>query len=330
MKSWLLDLLACTRCESQAPLIRHAESSTDDDIPSGNLVCQECGAIFGIEGGIPRFVDVRDDYCGNFGFQWRYWKTIQIDRLSGHGLSQSRFFRDTGWDPVWLAGKTILDCGCGAGRFADVAAGFGARVVACDISAAVEACRDNTVARDGRVQPIQASLFDLPLRAGSFDGVFCMGVIQHTPDPSALMRSLPHFLKPGGRLVYNFYEADFWPWLQIPKYVLRLITPRLPVKATLALSRFLVALFHPLTSRLATAPKIRIVNHVIPICTVHEASLSREQQRIWTLLDTFDWYSPLYEKRQNHLRVARLLRDSGLVDVTSRPGIATARRPEPA
>jgi 2-polyprenyl-3-methyl-5-hydroxy-6-metoxy-1,4-benzoquinol methylase/uncharacterized protein YbaR (Trm112 family) len=330
MRRWLLDLLVCPNCPGEPSLGLGDAACDGEDIVSGRLTCPHCGVHFPVVGGVPRFVATDDDYCGNFGFQWRHWRAIQVDRLSGHHLSEGRFLADTGWDPASLAGKLVLDCGCGAGRFSDVAAGFGARVVACDLSAAVEACRDNTAERNGLVQPIQASLFALPLRRAAFDDLFCMGVIQHTPQPAMLMRALPAFLAPGGRLTYNFYEADFWPWLQGIKYALRLVTPHLPTAATLALSKALVAVLFPLTRALAGIRKVRILNHMMPICASHSPQLTREQQRVWTLLDTFDWYSPRYEKRQRHGDVATLLRSLGLAEVASRPGLAWAQVPENA
>ena len=42
--------------------------------------------------------------------------------MSGHRLSETRFFNDIHWESAWLKDKLILDAGCGAGRFADVAA----------------------------------------------------------------------------------------------------------------------------------------------------------------------------------------------------------------
>ncbi len=323
----VLDILICPRCRSEAPLALSATEETDDGVVSGNLNCAGCGARYPITDGIPRFVAPAEDYCANFGFQWNEWRSLQIDRLAGHRLSATRFLADTRWRPSWLAGKLILDAGCGAGRFADVAAGLGARVVAVDLSTAVDACRETTAVHGGRVTCIQASLFDLPLRAGVFDAVYCMGVIQHTPDPERLMAGLPLHLKPGGRLAYNFYEEGLWRRLQVLKYGLRLITPHLPVAATLALSRFLVAAFFPLTRALGAVPKVRILNHFIPIAAVHHPSLSREQQYAWTLLDTFDWYGARYEKRQDHRRVADILRRAGLEGVEGQAGLTWGRRP---
>lgn len=326
MREWLLEYLVCPTCPGETRLALVAGSRVGDEIVEGMLACPGCGGSFPISQGLPRFVPSSDDYCGNFGFQWNRWKNLQIDRLAGHGLSGRRFFADSGWDPAWLKDRLVLDCGCGAGRFADVAAQAGARVIACDISQAVLAARENTAVWDGRVQPVQASLFDLPLRKGAFDGVFCMGVIQHTPDPERLVGGLPAFVRPGGRLALNFYEADFWPWLQWIKYALRLVTPYLPNAATLALCRALVAVFFPVTALFARLPVLRTLNVAIPICAVHNPELSPEQRRAWTLLDTFDWYSPRYEKRQNHRRLARLVEEAGLDDVASRPGVVTARR----
>ena len=61
-------------------------------------------------------------------------------------------------------------------------------MVACDISAAIDACRETTSAYGGMVHHVQASIYELPLKRGIFDGVFCYGVIQHTPSPEETIR----------------------------------------------------------------------------------------------------------------------------------------------
>ncbi len=331
MQRWLLDLLVCPECRDARglTLAGTGEAAVED----GELGCPGCGAAYPIRNGIPRFVPQQDDYAGNFGFQWNRWKTLQVDRLAGHRLSQTRFFADSRLPPEWLPGRLILDAGCGAGRFTDVAAQAGARVVAVDLSEAIDACRVNCANPQGHtpgrgeVAQVQANLLRLPFRDGVFDGLFCMGVIQHTPDPAAVMSALPRLLKAGAPLAYNFYE---WHWLrrlEVIKYGLRRTTPDWPQGTLLGFCRVLVALLFPLTLVLAKIPKLRFFVRFIPIAAVHNPALTLRQQYDWTLLDTFDWYGPRYEQCQDHGQVAGLLQGLDLAEVDSRPGLAWARRP---
>ena len=151
-------------------------------------------------------------------------------------------------------------------------------------------------------------------------------MIQHTPDPSRTITVLPGFLKPGGALALNFYEKGWRSRVQLVKYALRVITRRLSLSRTLALSRALVAVFFPLTAFLSRIRVIRQINHFLPIAAYHPPALTREQQRTWTLLDTFDWYGPKYEIRQNHRDVAALLKSAGLTAIESRPGLVWAHK----
>ena len=324
----LLDLLQCPAC-GHGDLALDAASESAGVVDEGTLTCRACARAFPITGGIPRFVAPEDNYCGNFGFQWNRWKAVQVDRLAGHTLSGDRLHGDTAWSPEWLKGKLVLDAGCGAGRFTDVLAADGARVVAMDLSEAVDACHETTRAHGEGVQCLQASLFELPFKPGVFDAVMCMGVIQHTPDPARVMRGLPRLLKPGAPLVYNFYERGQLEWLQFIKYGLRTFTPSLPVGLTLGLSKLMTVLFFPLTLVLSRIPVVRQAIRLIPICATHHEGLTLGQQFTWTLLDTFDWYGPRYELRQDHRQVMGLLADLGLDAVEGREGIVRARAPAP-
>lgn len=330
MRRHVLDILACPDCDSDRALDLEVIEEAADEVIAGSLACPDCAARFPIRGGVPRFAGTESAEFDNFDFQWNKWSAIQIDRLSGHTLSEDRFLADSRWDPEWLRGRWILDAGCGAGRFADVAAKFGANVVACDLSGAIDACYQTTQAHDGRVTCIQASIYGLPFRAGVFDAVYCFGVIQHTPDPARTITTLPRFLKPQGALALNFYEKGWRSRLQIIKYALRVTTRKLSLSRNLAISRGLVAAFFPLTAFLSRIRVIRQINHFLPIAAYHPPSLTREQQRTWTLLDTFDWYGPKYEIRQDHRHVAGLLRNMGLAEIESRPGLVWARQTDPS
>jgi SAM-dependent methyltransferase len=323
----LVGLLECPGCRASTPFSLEADDAVGDDVISGALRCPPCGARYPIREGVPRFVSLHEDYCTNFGFQWQRWKNLQVDRLGGHHLSERQFFNEVPWDREWMRGKLILDAGCGAGRFTDVAAQFGARVVACDMSQAIDACRQTTRVHGNRVHPVQASLYELPFRRGVFDGIFCLGVIQHTPDPKKTMETLPEFLRPGGLLGINFYQTTPWerPW--VPRWFLRKWTPRWPTNRLLVAAHILTAAFFPLAWLMAQIPIVRWLTPALPVAILTDSELSLRQEYQWTVLDTFDWYGPKYELRQDYRAVARLLSGLQMQDIIARPGVVTARAP---
>jgi len=330
MRSWLADLLHCPECKSDAGLALTVGASAGDDILSGALDCRSCARSYAIRGGIPRFVDPDENYSENFGVQWRSFRAVQVDRLAGHTLTATRFLKDTGWTPEWFRGKLIFDGGAGAGRFSDVMAQFGARVVACDLSSAVDACRaneyDDRCKSDmrGAIETVQGSLLNLPFKPGVFDAVHCAGVIQHIPDPDAAMSAMPALAKPGAPIFYNFYEIDPTSRLQVFKYLMRRITPDWPIARVFNFSRWLCRLFFIPSLIMSRIPKVRFFNRFLPICSVHPPGIPLRQQYDLTLLDTIDWYGPKYEIRQDNRRVGRLLQSLGLTDVWTADGLAYA------
>lgn len=138
MHRWLLPLLACPACRTRGLIEIDGLAPTDsrDPVDEGRLKCAGCAATYPVRRGILRFLATDARQCRNFGFRWQRWRTNQIDRLAGHDLSARRFLADSRWEREWPRGRLVLDAGCGAGGFADLAALAGARAVACDISAA--------------------------------------------------------------------------------------------------------------------------------------------------------------------------------------------------
>ncbi len=327
MHRWLVDFLACPACPGEAPIQVSDGEWQGDILEAGELSCSACGGKWPITDGIPRFVAPDDNYAKSFGYQWKRWRRIQIDRLAGHRLTEDRILRDTGWSRDWFAGKVVFDGGAGAGRFSDVMAGLGARVVALDLSSAVDACRETTQVHGDAVQCIQASLYAIPLKSRVFDAVHCAGVIQHTPDPEKTMRAMPRLLKPGAPLSYNFYEVTMSRRFQFLRAAFRLVTPHMSPSALLALCRALVVPLFPFSRFVSRIRFVRFGLRFLPICAVHYPELTRDQQFEWTLLDTFDWYNPRYDTPQRHGAVAGLLEREGLEVIEARPGVVNGRRP---
>lgn len=317
MQMKLLDVLACPQCGG-ALTCTAIETDSAGEVLAGQLVCATAAHQFPIENGIPRFV-ARDNYAASFGFQWNRFKLEQIDSANGTNLSATRFYAETGWTKDWLRGKWVLDAGCGAGRFLDVAADSEAEVVGLDISSAIDAARANLAGRRN-VHFVQASIYEPPFRPGAFGGCYCIGVVQHTPDPQETMRTLPRVLSPAGRIAITAYERKSWTRFYA-KYLLRPLTKQLDKRKLLAGIKVVMPVLFPITSVLFRLPLAgRVFMFAIPIANyVHETTLTRKQRYAWAILDTFDMLSPQFDQPRTQQEVEEALSAAGVVDLQRLP-----------
>ncbi|HVQ40056.1 MAG TPA: methyltransferase domain-containing protein [Pyrinomonadaceae bacterium] len=317
MQIKLLDVLACPLCGGA---LTCTATETDDtgEVIEGQLSCQGGPHQFPIEKSIPRFVP-RDNYASSFGYQWNRFKLEQIDSANGTGLSAARFYAETEWTRDWLKGKWVLDAGCGAGRFLDVASDSEAEVVGLDISSAIDAARANLAGRTN-VHFVQASIYEPPFRAGAFDGVYCIGVVQHTPDPQQTMRTLPRLLRAGGRIAITAYERKPFTLLYA-KYLVRPLTKRVEKQKLLAAIKAAMPVLFPITDVLFRIPLAgRLFMFTIPVANyVNERSLTRRQRYDWAVLDTFDMLSPQYDQPRTQQEVEEALAAAGVVEIKRLP-----------
>jgi 2-polyprenyl-3-methyl-5-hydroxy-6-metoxy-1,4-benzoquinol methylase len=99
-----------------------------------------------------------------------------------------------------LAGRAVLEIGCGRGGFAASLYRRGARVTASDFSlAALDLARKEFTGLE--VKWLQADIEQLPFDDSAFDTVISCETIEHVPDPSKAISELARVLRPGGRLV---------------------------------------------------------------------------------------------------------------------------------
>lgn len=321
MQTKLLEKLACPKCHGELSCTV-TETAENGEIETGELECRPCAQSYPIKTGIPRFVDP-DNYATSFGYQWNRFRLEQIDSNNGTQLSTNRFHSETGWTKEWLKEKWVLDAGCGAGRFVDVASQADCDVVGLDISNAVDAARANLAGRTN-VHFVQASIFELPFRSGVFDGCYCIGVVQHTPDPQRAMRTLPRILRAGGRIAITAYERKPWTLLY-GKYWLRPLTKRLDKQTLLTGIKRAMPVLFPLTNVLFRIPLAgRFFMFTIPVANyVHERTLTRQQRYDWAVLDTFDMLSPQYDQPRTQAEVEEALAAAGVVEIRrlANPGV---------
>ena len=290
------------------------ELHVDDD----NLKDIE-GNVFPIIDNIPRFV-TSDNYAANFGFQWNKFDKTQIDNDAQKvNLSQDRFFAETNWDPAEIDGLNILEVGCGAGRFTEVVLSHTkANLYSVDFSDAVTAnFKNNSVIAPNRCHIFQASSYDLPFKDRSFDKVFCLGVLQHTPDFEKSIKALISKTKIGGEIVVDFYPINGW-WSKIhAKYLLRPFSKNIPHERLLEIIENNVDKCIKINKFLRRFGLKKLARFV-PICDITDSfpeSLSKSDFRAWTVLDTFDQYSPEHDHPQRLKKVCKMFERNG-ADVT--------------
>lgn len=328
MREDLLQILRCPSCRSTLSCSGRAEA--DGRIREAELRCSRCARTNPVINGIPRFVP-RENYASSFGEQWKRFRRIQLDRYNGTRLSERRLLAETVLPAEWWRDRLVLDVGCGAGRFVDVAARFGARVVGVDYSEAVDAAADN-LGDDPLVDLVQADVYALPFAEGAFDAVYCIGVVQHTPDPLRAVAALPAMARPGGWVALTAYERRAMTRF-FSKYLFRALLRPLSTPAKLRMITAAMPVLFPLTSVLFRIPLMgRLFRFVIPVANyVHATELSREQRYEWALLDTLDMLAPTYDIPQRESEVIGALRRAGLTDVRRlpTPGLTVVgRRPE--
>ena len=316
MREKLLELLCCPKCKSE--IVCNATEMKGNEVVEGDLTCQKCVINYSIENGIPRFVD-KKNYSSSFGYQWNKFKAEQLDSRNGTDLSAKRFYSETQWTAESLKGKWVLDAGCGAGRFLDVASEADCEVVGIDISTAIDASKANLSNREN-VHFVQASIYELPFKDNAFDGCYCIGVIQHTPNPEKTIASLPRVVRENGELVLTIYERKPWTYL-FSKYWLRFFTKDMPDDKLLKLLNHVMPFAFPITDILFRIPVFgKVFKFLIPIANyVDEEALSREQRYSWAILDTFDMLAPQFDNPQNQENVEALLAKNFVSDVQRLP-----------
>lgn len=278
----------------------------------GADLVDESGDRFPLVNDIPRFCPVQN-YADSFGYQWNIFDSTQIDVQSGGKQSEMRFYCETGWSPSELSACKVLEVGSGAGRFSEVfLRTTKGTLYSVDYSTAVDANRRNNARYGDRLQLAQASIYELPFPDNTFDRVFCLGVLQHTPSFAKSIAALVSKTNVDGQIVVDFYPIRGWHTKIHSKYILRPITKRIPKPFLLSLIRHNVRWMMMLFDLLCVL-RLGALTRFIPIADVRyfPRELTQRQRYEWAVMDTFDAFSPEFDNPQRVRDVARMFTDLG-------------------
>lgn len=224
--SILLPVLVCPACRGALALTAVA-GGEPDAVTAGTLTCGGCQAGYPIERGVPRLVagepdPVKAATVQSFGYQWQaFAREIDAWRARCAAYFEPHV-------PAELGRGTVLDAGCGYGRWLAFVAEGGGLCVGMDLSDAVFAAAEYLADRPN-CHLVQADILNPPFKAGAFDTVYSIGVLHHLPRGAPEgVAALSPLTRAGGLLFVWLYGASRGDQQLTPQTLVRKLTRRLP------------------------------------------------------------------------------------------------------
>jgi SAM-dependent methyltransferase/uncharacterized protein YbaR (Trm112 family) len=341
---WLLRILRCPACSH--PLAHRPIGEPDGD---GTLEHDggECRERYPIIGGIPRLLlgagragivrahrewFARSPELSALGAAWQRGGSNdpvvegfddEWQRFAAVGTSDQSDVFTMYFDLLpperFVAGQTVLDAGCGAGRWAYEVASRGPRVIAIDLGRSIEVARANTP--HDRVACVQADVVALPLASGSVDWAYSVGVLHHTKDPEFGLNKIVDAVRPTGAvLLYLYYALDqrgalFRSMFKAVDLTRRVVSrqPR-PVARAVA-TTFAAAVYWPLarTAALLERAGAGAIASKLPLSFYRNLSFATMRN------DSLDRFGTQRELRYTRDEMVGLMERAGLKDIEISP-----------
>jgi ubiquinone/menaquinone biosynthesis C-methylase UbiE/uncharacterized protein YbaR (Trm112 family) len=209
METSLMNSLCCP--QDHGVLGVHIQESTETEVLGGAMQCGVCGSAFPIDLGIPRFLTAqKNELCA---LQQTEMETRDNDYRASRD-SHVDAWHAPEFDAIRAAlgdssGLSILDAGCGVGKF-NRALRNAERVLAIDFS--WEALIRFQKPLCSSLGLVQSDITRMPVRDHVFDVALSCQVLSHLPTPelrSQFLSELARVLKPGGRLILTAMHYSF-------------------------------------------------------------------------------------------------------------------------
>lgn len=330
----LLAVIACPDCRGD--LSSGPVANGDGE----QLVCSGCARTFPVVEGIPYLLPAalveRETKTG--GHFTRQFTAFEPDTRP-NPLDDFYFYSRTGLDPSvyqklpgllypeelpegayspdrsQLQGKVVLDGGCGQGRFTRVAAHSADFVIGLDLGehvhrAALE-CRHLP-----NVAFVRGSVLDPPFKRGSFDEVFSIGVVYHTPSPSIAVRRLAELARPGGGISVWVYPHQYWGGpIRAPfnKAVNRWLR-NMPAERKFAICQDWLYPLGRLQAKFAKRKWTKLL--AAPLFLI---SVPRHKERETMIATIFDYFGPPIISTHSYDELSSWFREAGLIDIRELP-----------
>jgi len=328
MKKEYIKLLACPKCSSEL-LFLEINKANKDVVVEGSLGCtsNSCNANYPINNSIPRFVN-NGEYAESFGEQWKTFASTQIDNKELHE-TKKRWDSEIGWQEDLLKGASVIEFGCGSGRFLDIVARSGADlVVGVDITNAVDAAQRMLI-KMSNVFIVQADFFHLPFKKNYFDFAYSIGVLHHTPDPRRAFSNMVNIVSAKGEVGLSLYEISLyerpplnsvrnstielmWAINMWRVELFRVVTTRIPDEWFLMYCKYFVPILHYINK----IPVIRYTRYLFPSTCYPNLPVE------WSMLDTNDTYATKIVHQYRHKEIFQWFMEENIHNIIVHNSIA--------
>ena len=290
--------MSCPKCSNELKILKK-NVSFGEILKEGELSCENCNSTFKVKNYIPRFIENSKSEVVSFGYQWNSFPLNQIDNKTNLDESSIRLFSETSLTPKNIKGKSVIEIGCGAGRFINIINKYNpSLLVGVDASSAVNSLTNHINLQSENLLIVQADIFKLPFKENLFDHVFSIGVLHHTPNPFLAFKKISLLIKQGGYLSISVYENslahrftrnsvklaayDFlWAANFLRCEIYRYLFSRLPSIIQISYCKLIVPILHYLNK----IPLLRILRYLLPSTCYKNLPLS------YSIVDTMDTYA---------------------------------------
>ena len=256
-------------------------------------------------------LDKADGYSEHFGKLWQDFNKAQVDSFNSFSISKQFLKEFLFAEYEDLEGKTILEVGCGSGRFTEHLVKKAKLCVSVDMSSAIF---HNVSSNIQNLMLVKADFTKLEPKS-KFDVVICRGVLQHTPNPLYSILKLHEFVSDEGVIYFDIYSSKLgklhpkyffwrplikglWTYENFQKFLKKNISKLLKIK------RLLKSIFFNSDF---------ISDSIIPIWDYkNKIELTNDRLEQWAILDTLDGIFAKYDNPKSYRKVIKLLKRNNI------------------
>jgi GT2 family glycosyltransferase/SAM-dependent methyltransferase/uncharacterized protein YbaR (Trm112 family) len=311
-------LLSCSACHGLYPIVDGIPDMLPNSILEATEFCKSYQASLARHNFKPdprevrRFEKLHKKTARAFGYEWNKYQVtspeedlLTLCTLTGFdpGVYKKIFFSDIfSYMPTkeeveqintrFLAGKTVIELGCGMGKYVKTVARYAAVAVGLDLSHALLRARRDSAGYDN-IFYVRGNILEPPFRPQTFDYGYSVGVLHHTPDCHQAFNQSLALVKEGGK-----FSVWLYPTERETSFYSRLV-------------RFVQdGLMRPITCRLPPPLLYQMCKILGRMTFWRDAAARKGHQRLTQLLAlfavgahpvreiaeflNFDWYSPQY------------------------------------